>query len=127
AQETGAIIVVSIHWGAEYQSCAATGQEQIAERLAEAGASLIWGHHPHVLQPAEWIHDRKTLVLYSLGNALFDQYGLDNTKQSALVLVTLGPQGVEKFEVIPFVINVPNSRIVEAGEREGQAIMEYFK
>ncbi|HMB24764.1 MAG TPA: CapA family protein [Anaerolineales bacterium] len=127
AQETGAIIVVSIHWGAEYQSGAATGQEQIAERLAEAGASLIWGHHPHVLQPAEWIHDRKTLVLYSLGNALFDQYGLDNTKQSALVLVTLGPQGVEKFEVIPFVINVPNSRIVEAGEREGQAIMEYFK
>lgn len=127
AQETEAVVIVSIHWGAEYQSGASTGQEQIAERLTEAGASLIWGHHPHVLQPAEWIHDDKTLVLYSLGNALFDQYGLDNTKQSALVLVTLGQQGVEKFEAVPFVIDVPNSRIVDAGEREAQAIMEYFK
>ena len=127
AQETGALVVVSIHWGAEYQSGASIPQKQIAERLAEAGAALIWGHHPHVLQPAEWIHAGKTLVLYSLGNALFDQYGLENTRQSALVLVRLGPHGVEQFEAIPFLIDVHNSRIVEPGREDVQAITEYFK
>lgn len=127
ARETGALVVLSIHWGAEYQSGASAGQKEIAARLAEAGAALIWGHHPHVLQPAERIHDGEALVLYSLGNALFDQYGLADTRRSALVLVTFDPQGVEEFEAIPFVIDVRNSRIVEPGQEDVQAIMKYFK
>jgi poly-gamma-glutamate capsule biosynthesis protein CapA/YwtB (metallophosphatase superfamily) len=122
-----AVIVVSIHWGAEYQSGASADQKEIAERLAEAGAALIWGHHPHVLQPAEWINDGHTLVLYSLGNALFDQYGLDATRRSALVLVTLDSHGVKQFSAIPFLIDVPNSRIVKAGQADAQIIMQYFK
>ncbi len=124
-REAGAVVVVSIHWGTEYQSGASSEQKQIAARLADAGASLIWGHHPHVLQPAVWID--KTLVLYSLGNALFDQYGLDSTRRSALVLVTLDARGVKKFSAIPFAIDVPNSRIVEAGQEEAKVIMAYFK
>ena len=127
AREAGAVVVLSIHWGAEYQAGASPGQEQIAGILAEAGAALIWGHHPHVLQPAEWIHDGKTPVLYSLGNALFDQYGLENTRRSALVLVRLGPGGVEELRVIPFLIDLRNSRIVDAGADEAQVIMKYFK
>ena len=127
ARETGALVVVSIHWGAEYQSGASASQKEIAARLAEAGAVLIWGHHPHVLQPAERIHDSETLVFYSLGNALFDQYGLENTRRSAVVLVTLSPDGVKKFEAIPFLIDVPGSRIVQPGQAEAQTIMEDFK
>lgn len=127
ARATGAVVIVSIHWGAEYQTGASTSQKQIAEQLAEAGATLIWGHHPHVLQPAEWINNRKTLVLYSLGNALFDQYGLQSTRQSALVLVTLNSNGVNEFRAIPFVIDVPNSRIVKADETGTRTIMDYFK
>ncbi|HET9914083.1 MAG TPA: CapA family protein [Anaerolineales bacterium] len=127
ARETGAVVIVSMHWGAEYQSGASARQKQIAEQLAGAGAALIWGHHPHVLQPAEWINDSQTLVLYSLGNALFDQHGLENTRRSALVLATLDSKGVEEFKVIPFVIDVPNSRIVDAEQADVQAIMYYFK
>ena len=124
ARETGALIVVSIHWGTEYQGGASDDQKQIAKSLADAGATLIWGHHPHVLQPAEWMHQktlmhaRKTLVLYSLGNTLFDQYGLAATRRSALVLVTLDPKGVQEFKAIPFLIDIQNSRIVEAGQAE---------
>ncbi len=127
ARETGAVVIVSIHWGAEYQTGASTRQKQIAERLAEAGAALIWGHHPHVLQPAAWINNWETLVLYSLGNALFDQYGLESTRQSALILVTLDPHVVQGFKAIPFLIDVPNSRIIEPGQAEAQVIMQYFK
>ena len=127
AKETGAVVIVSIHWGAEYQSGASSGQKQIATQLAEAGATLVWGHHPHVLQPAEWLNAHKTLVLYSLGNALFDQHGLENTRQSALVLVTINASGVEKLDAIPFLIDVSNSRIVEPDSASVETILGFFK
>ena len=127
ARETGAIVIVSIHWGTEYQSGASLEQKRIAAQLAEAGAALIWGQHPHVLQPAEWINDRKTLVLYSLGNALFDQAGLASTRQSALALVTLDANGAETLHAIPFVIDVPDSRILEADPASAKTILGYFK
>ena len=127
AHEAGALVIVAVHWGVEYQAGASTDQKEIAARLAEAGATLIWGHHPHVLQPSAWIHDGKTLMLYSLGNALFDQSGLDSTRRSALVLVTLNPHGVQKFKVIPFVIDFRNSRVKEAEQSDAQLILQYFK
>ena len=116
---SGVLVVVSIHWGAEYQGGASERQKMLAQQFAEAGAALVWGHHPHVLQPAAWIETTwgKTLILYSLGNALFDQGGLSDTRQSALVVVTLDTQGVKSVRAVPFVIDVIHSRVVapEAG------------
>jgi hypothetical protein len=66
-------------------------------------------------------------VIYSLGNALFDQYGLDSTRRSALVLVTLDSHGVTNFRAIPFSIDVPDSRIVEAKPADVKLIQQYFK
>lgn len=125
AHETGAVVIVSIHWGAEYQAGASPVQKEIAGQLSQAGAALIWGHHPHVLQPAVWTRAGRTLVFYSLGNALFDQQGLANTRQSALALVRLDPNGVVDYRAIPFLIDVPNSRIVEADPASAQVILRY--
>lgn len=127
AHNSGAIVVVSVHWGLEYQSGAAASQRRIARDLSDAGATLIWGHHPHVLQPAETIDNSRALVFYSLGNALFDQHGLESTRRSALVLVTLDSNGVQGFNVIPFLIDVQNSRVLEAGEEEAHLIKQYFR
>lgn len=127
ARESGAIVVVSVHWGPEYQSGASASQQQIAQALADAGATLIWGHHPHVLQPTEWINDGKTLVFYSLGNALFDQYGLESTHRSALVVVTLDARGIGEFSVVPFLIDDRNSRVMQAEQADAERIMQYFQ
>ncbi len=124
ARLTGAVVVVSIHWGAEYQGGASARQKSLAQQFAAAGAALVWGHHPHVLQPAEWIDPStagiaplrpplRTLVLYSLGNALFDQGGLDDTRRSALVVVTLDAAGVTSVRSVPFEIDVVHSRVVQ--------------
>ncbi len=115
ARSTGALVVVSIHWGAEYQGGATERQKSLAEQFARAGASLIWGHHPHVLQPAAWIDSAqgKTFVLFSLGNALFDQGGLVDTRQSALVEITMDAGGVETVRSVPFEIDVGNSRLFQ--------------
>jgi poly-gamma-glutamate synthesis protein (capsule biosynthesis protein) len=67
----GRFIIVSLHWGVELSDCPTPEQRIFAKTLAEAGADLIWGHHPHTIQGWEWFD--KTLVLYSMGNTCFDE------------------------------------------------------
>ena len=126
AKNQGALVVVSVHWGAEYQAGASPRQKEVAKALAKAGAVLIWGHHPHVLQPSEWLQTENgsTLVFYSLGNALFDQYGLADTSRSALILVTLDAQGINEVQVVPFEIDAINSCIVPADLSTEQKILQ---
>ena len=72
-------VVVSVHFGNEYQRQPNENQKQIVKELANAGANIILGHHPHVLQPAEWVEredGQKTFVIYSLGNFLSGQKGI---------------------------------------------------
>jgi len=125
AHDSGASVIVSMHWGNEYQSGSSPEQERIANRLAESGATVIWGHHAHVLQPMTWINE--TLVLYGLGNALFDQGGLASTRQSALVFVTLDTARAREVRAIPFVIDVPGSRILPPDTTTAAAIQRFFK
>lgn len=76
-------IVVYTHWGEEYQSIARTQEQIIAHQLVDAGADLIIGSHPHVVQNVE-IYKNKT-IYYSLGNFVFDQYFSPYTQQGLLV------------------------------------------
>lgn len=69
------LVVVSVHWGNEYQRQPTKRQRDIARQLVAAGCDLVLGHHPHVLQPAELMESagRKALVAYSLGNFISNQ------------------------------------------------------
>ena len=69
------VVVVSIHWGVEYQHEPLARQREVAAGLCDAGADLILGTHPHVLQPVEMLErgGRRTLVAYSLGNFVSNQ------------------------------------------------------
>jgi poly-gamma-glutamate synthesis protein (capsule biosynthesis protein) len=69
-------LVVSIHWGIEYATTPRPEDVEIAHRMLDAGASVIVGHHPHVLQPVETYRTadgRNTVIFYSLGNFLSNQ------------------------------------------------------
>lgn len=73
------VIVVSIHFGKEYQMLPTANQIETASNIADAGADIIIGHHPHVLQPPAFLVDskgRETFVAYSLGNFFSGQKGL---------------------------------------------------
>ena len=59
-------VVVAIHWGAELADCPNADQRHLARLLVDAGADVIAGHHPHVLQGVQPL--RGGLVVYSLGN-----------------------------------------------------------
>jgi poly-gamma-glutamate capsule biosynthesis protein CapA/YwtB (metallophosphatase superfamily) len=124
ARADRALVVISIHWGAEYQQGASSRQKALAQQFANAGAALVIGTHPHVLQPAKWIQTSggRTLVLFSLGNALFDQGGQADTRQSALVMVTLDLEGVKSARAVPFEIDVAHSRIIQPGTQAARQI-----
>jgi poly-gamma-glutamate synthesis protein (capsule biosynthesis protein) len=69
-------LVVSIHWGIEYAPAPRPEDVDMAHKMLEAGASVIVGHHPHVLQPVETYTTqdaRNTVIFYSLGNFLSNQ------------------------------------------------------
>lgn len=72
-------ILVSMHWGDEYVDEPTKVQKEEAEFLASLGVDVIIGHHPHVIQPVNIIdHEGKeTIVIYSLGNFLSAQVGVD--------------------------------------------------
>lgn len=69
------LLIVSMHWGVEYTFKPTKEQEELANFLAQQGVDIVIGNHPHVIQPIELIN--KTLVIYSLGNLLSAQVGLE--------------------------------------------------
>lgn len=78
-EENPDVVIVSLHFGREYPLYPVASQKEVAASISDAGADIIIGHHPHVLQPAEWITNsrgKQTFVIYSLGNFYSGQKGL---------------------------------------------------
>ena len=81
------VLIVAMHWGVEYVSEPNNSQIKIAEYLADLGVDIIIGTHPHVLQPITKIDD--TIVMYSLGNFISNQYGTDDYNKLIGFMATL--------------------------------------
>lgn len=76
ASEISDMTIVNVHWGEEYTHTPTDRQHELAQKLADWGADIIIGTHPHVIQPVEYItaaDGRKVLVIYSLGNFISAQ------------------------------------------------------
>ena len=74
-KEEADVIIVAMHWGTEYSTGISDTQVEIANYLANLGVDIIIGSHPHVVEPIEFIG--KTMVIYSLGNFISDQVGVE--------------------------------------------------
>ena len=122
------LVAVVLHWGIEYAARPSAGQQRIARALAAAGADLVVGAHPHVVQgveilggvegrgvatlrpaplsgaPPQPTTTRPTIVAYSLGNALFDQGGDAATRRGAALEVGVDSGGVRWARLIPLAI-----------------------
>ena len=114
------MVIVSIHWGGEYQAAPAPRQVALARALAAAGADLIVGHGPHVLQRVEWVGE--TLVVYSLGNFLFDQPYPADCRRGAILLVTACEGRICAVEALPTAVE--QGRVRLAGPEDTAAILD---
>ena len=74
------LVVVSVHWGVEGSHSVTQAQRDLAQKMADWGADVIIGTHPHVVQTAQWLtaaDGRQAFVAYSLGNFLNAQSTAD--------------------------------------------------
>jgi poly-gamma-glutamate capsule biosynthesis protein CapA/YwtB (metallophosphatase superfamily) len=76
ARKEADVVVMSIHWGNEYQRFPTDQQEQLGQFLVDEGVDIVFGHHPHVLQPMKMVKtkdNRNAFIIYSLGNFISGQ------------------------------------------------------
>lgn len=76
AKEIADVVVINVHWGVEYTHTPNNIQRNLAKKMVDWGADIILGHHPHVIQPVEYItrnDGTKGIVVYSLGNFISAQ------------------------------------------------------
>lgn len=96
--EGGRVVVVYTHWGEEYVP-ASPRVMQLARSFVDAGASIVIGSHPHIVQEHEVYNGKH--VYYSLGNFIFDQYWSESVRRGLLLRVEFTPTGVASVEEIP--------------------------
>ncbi len=83
-------LVVYAHWGTEYDSAPNEAVKNLAREFISAGADLVIGSHPHVIQSSEEYQGKK--IYYSLGNFVFDQYFSEAVRQGLGVVVKVNSQ-----------------------------------
>jgi hypothetical protein len=100
------VVIVSVHWGYEYRLQPDPAQRQMAADLLAAGADLVVGHHPHVVQGTQVVPERQNasrreqFVAYSLGNFVFDQYE-DETGRGLALRVFFDQHGLRGVQALP--------------------------
>jgi poly-gamma-glutamate synthesis protein (capsule biosynthesis protein) len=93
------VVIVSMHHGVEYMPKPSKAQIAFAHAAIDAGATLVIGHHPHVVQAEETYHGG--LIFYSLGNFIFDQYQREATQHGELVQVSFLGRNVLETHIMP--------------------------
>ncbi len=101
ARHTADVVIVLAHWGSEYVDTPSAEQRRWAERMIAAGATVIVGNHPHVVQPVEPLGDG--LVAYALGNFVFDQDPAA-TRQGLVLEATFTTTGLSSWRALPIEI-----------------------
>jgi poly-gamma-glutamate synthesis protein (capsule biosynthesis protein) len=114
-------VIVSFHWGIEYEGYAGGSQRELAHQAVDAGADLVLGHHPHVLQGFELYKDR--LIAYSLGDFVFDHYSRA-TGEAVVLQVELVPEGPPTFTLTPVYLENPYGIPAVVTGDEADAILD---
>ncbi|MBI4407416.1 MAG: AmmeMemoRadiSam system protein B [Candidatus Kerfeldbacteria bacterium] len=114
-RDSGNFVIVLPHWGNEYQTTHSSRQESLATDWIAAGAGLIIGMHPHVVQDAQVIEGK--LVIYSLGNFVFDQTFSKETQQGLIVTGTISEDEL-KLVLVPIVDRSLKPQLATGGEKQ---------
>jgi poly-gamma-glutamate synthesis protein (capsule biosynthesis protein) len=102
-REMADLVIVSMHFGEEYQASPTPEKKALAQLFIDAGADLVIGHHPHVVQPVEKY--KSGYIAYSLGNFVFDQDFSEETMKGLLLKVLVQNGRIKEIEPIKIEIN----------------------
>lgn len=119
AAENNDFVIVYLHWGTENVTTLDWAQEKQAAEVAEAGADLIIGDHPHCLQQISIV--KGVPVVYSLGNFWFNSKTLD----TGMVKVTLDGEGMKSLRFIPCRQSGSRTALLQGEEKE--RLLDYMQ
>jgi poly-gamma-glutamate capsule biosynthesis protein CapA/YwtB (metallophosphatase superfamily) len=107
------LVVVMIHWGVELEVRPRPYQIRQAHRMVDAGADVIFGAHPHVMQPLETYRGRP--IFYSLGNFVWPRIS-EAASATALAEVVITPDGSIRARMLPIEIVSNGHPVVMSGD-----------
>lgn len=113
----GKLVIVSVHWGDELMDRPNLWQKRAKQRLIKAGAVIVVGHHPHVVQGVDDSDDK--LAAYSLGNFVFDS-SYDATAWSMILSITVSDKKVVHWEGIPIARGHDHRPMLAQGQKKDQ-------
>ena len=117
AKQKTDFVIVSMHSGIEYTDKLNDSQVNFAHAAIDAGADLIIGHHPHVVQTVEKYKGK--YIFYSLGNFVFDQPQSQETKEGLAIKIYFAKEGINKISLLPVVMeNLAQPRMANQNEAE---------
>jgi poly-gamma-glutamate synthesis protein (capsule biosynthesis protein) len=112
-------VIMMPHWGVEYSQKHHPSQENLAKNWISAGADMIVGGHPHVIQDFEIIDG--VPVFYSLGNFIFDQYFSAETQESLVLSVEISEHDITT-RIIPIAQSKSAPKVADGSKK--QSILE---
>lgn len=117
------ILVVSVHWGKEGTATVREREAELAHKLVDAGAEVVMGHHPHVVQSFELYKDK--LILYSLGNFIFTTSYSEISNKTMLATARFDKSGrIKAVEAVPGIIKM--GRPFPMDEVQGRAFLDHL-
>ncbi|HKZ34778.1 MAG TPA: CapA family protein [Patescibacteria group bacterium] len=118
ARGTSDVVVSIFHWGEEYSKTPTIRQQELAHSSIEMGADIVIGHHPHWVQSLE-VYQRK-LIMYSLGNFVFDQMWSKETREGVIAKLTFQENFLTSYSFTPILIEqYGQPRLLEEKEESG--------
>jgi poly-gamma-glutamate capsule biosynthesis protein CapA/YwtB (metallophosphatase superfamily) len=114
-KEKADYVVVYVHWGEELADQPHQVQLDLEKKLIEAGANLIIGSHPHVLQGVRWA-DKKQLTAYSMGNFVFTTSTTPKANDTMALEIYLSKEKIERVQVWPAQVSFGLVRHLEESE-----------
>jgi poly-gamma-glutamate synthesis protein (capsule biosynthesis protein) len=97
ARKAGADVVIPfMHWGWERELHPTRRQQTLARKMIDAGADVVVGGHPHVTQGTEYYKGK--LIVYSLGNFVFDGFELPEAKMGWILRLTVSKRGIVEWQ-----------------------------
>jgi poly-gamma-glutamate synthesis protein (capsule biosynthesis protein) len=97
------LVIPYMHWGDEHEPQPNDRQRQLARKMIDAGADVVVGGHPHCTQGTE--HYKDKLIVYSLGNFVFDGFKNPEAKQGWVLRLTLDRTGLKAWDTVTAVID----------------------
>lgn len=118
-------VIVSLHWGTENVFYPSPEQIKLAHRIIDVGATVILGHHPHVLQGLEQY--KHGVIAYSLGNFQFNpKASYSKTNDSLILCLDFNKEKLENYHIIPVEIDEEFAPTL-SGEAKNKKILSFIE